>query len=290
MKGVLAVVLLVVLAGCAARPAASPGPGKVSAPAPADMVDYPEAACTNLLLFQFVDYPVTDAYLPPGFHPRDPQDFLGAPTAIGQAGVIFLALSCHGPSNDNNDLSSAQLAIFVEHPSVHGTESASYDFYEVARYGPHSRFDDVLAAGGWPRIPAGVNLTVSGGVSDGNFSTFGNATVTDGQGQVASMIGLMSPAIPLTGTVARFWHDGPQGLAYLDYRTPLHPLVGSGTCTARAGTPLAAFAMAGWPGPPMPVIPMVGSPSCPPGEPVVATFPHLVINATAVRLPGVHAA
>lgn len=292
-REVTAVLAMLLVAGCAG-PTDPPGGGDPGGPLRSDLAEpsfFRTAACTNALLFQLVDYANTDPYLPPGFHPRDPQQFLGTPVAFGQAGVIFLVLSCPGQPEP---WEVGLVAIFVEPPIVTGLPVARFDFYEVVRYGTDA-FDAVLAPAAWPRVPASVHNNFTVGLT-GN-TAFGEASVADELGLVASMGGFPSSPVSLGDALVRFWHDGPAGLAYQEFQANLETRVGPGYCSARSGSPLAGFAVDEGP---LPVVPPVLGLQvlCPPGEPVVAVFVGVdmpgqqtpwILNATARFLPEVHA-
>ncbi|MEA3136186.1 MAG: hypothetical protein QOC71_467 [Thermoplasmata archaeon] len=257
-------------------------PVETSGPVTADPSPTPPApvvlACQNGLLFQFVDYAETDPYLPPGFHIRDPQGFLTiSPVAFGQAGVLLITLRCEGAAGPYN---MAGVDIFVEAPSVPGVDAATFDFYEVERYSSAWDFNDTLAPALWPRIPGHVNFTM---LENAEGARAGFANVTDDKGHMASFTGTMDANVGLGPSVVRFWRDGPGGLAYVEYQADLQPLAGPGICSIRPGTTLADLTI------PDELHPLLPYTACPPGEPVVATFPHLVVNATARFLPGVRA-
>ncbi|HUR24479.1 MAG TPA: hypothetical protein VM327_00500 [Candidatus Thermoplasmatota archaeon] len=278
---------VLLLAGCAndAPPAHAPSSsGQVGPPAPPPM--YGPADCDNLLLFQVVDYAQTDPFLPPGFHPRDPQEFLQSPAAFGQAGVIFLALDCDSPSS--GPLQAAFVGIFIEAPIVEGIEPAPLNFLELVRYNPSDEFGGALAMAGWPAVEANVSL-VSKVPGLHGYDT--QAVVADGEGDLAMVAGTaVMPSGGLGGGPTRFWHQGADGLAYIEYSAALAAKVGSGLCQARAGTPLSHFVGA-----------PVGDPDTPVGdlafsclgvnggEPVIVVLDDLGLNATFQWFPGARA-
>jgi hypothetical protein len=268
---------VLLLAGClggdpAATPAPTPADPSPTAPAPVQL------ACQNALLFQFVDYAETDPYLPPGFHIRDPQGFLTiSPVAFGQAGVLVLTLSCTGAAGPYN---MAGVEIFVEPPAVPGVEAGTFDFYEVERYSSAWDFNDTLVPALWTRIPGHVDFTM---LETSPNARAGFANITDGEGPMASFSGTMDANVGLGPSVVRFWRDAPAGLAYVEYRADLQPLAGPGVCSIRPGTVLADLTI------PNEFHPLLPYTACPPGEPVIATFPGLVVDATARFLPGVRA-
>lgn len=234
-------------------------------------------ACENGLLFQFVDYGETDAYLPPGFHPRDPQAFLGASVAFGMAGVLLLALSCEGADGPYN---TASVAIFIEAPSVPGAGEARFNFYEVERYSEAWDFNETLVPAGWVRIPGRAAFTMT---DNSDQARAGFTVVSDTEGRMASFQGSMAAPVALGPAAVRFWRDGPAGVAYVQYEADLQPLAGPGICTIRPGTTLADLTVRDE------FVPLMGIVGCPPEEPVVATFPGLRLNATSRFFPEVRA-
>ncbi|MFA5942938.1 MAG: hypothetical protein WC876_00555 [Candidatus Thermoplasmatota archaeon] len=272
-------VLLVLASGCLGG-----GPGPVT-PGPEPNPTAPllfTGECENALLFQFVEYADTDRYLPPGFHPRDPQAFLSSPAAFGRAGVLLIVLECLG--DDGLAFSSASVDIFIEAPLVEGLEPAAFNFYEVERVSPPGPWDSVLAGADWPILPGTASVNITFGVV-ATQSAIGSTEVRDNQGQRALFVGAMDAPVSLGNATVRFWRQGPAGLAYLEYSANLQPIAGGGTCYLREGTAMAVFARstpAGNVGP-------INELACPPGDPIIATFPVFRVNATAVSLPGVHA-
>ena len=278
--GLAVAVLLALLAGCFD---AAPGPPQPAGqPPPGEAAEAPYSAeCQNALLFQFVEYADTDPYLPPGFHPRDPQAFLGSPAAFGKAGVLLIVLDCVDPSGVR--YASGSVDIFVEAPVVDGLDVATFNFYEVDRVEPPGPFSQTIARVGWPVSAGDVTANVTWGMA--TDSGAGTAEVRDGEGQVAFFGGSMGAPVPLGNSTVRFWHDGPQGLGYIEYEAALQPIAGPAYCFLREGTPMADFAKstpAGDLGP-------AGGLGCPPGEPIMATFPHFRVNATAGVFLGAHA-
>jgi hypothetical protein len=285
----LAWVLLagLLLAGCAsdAPPGLPTEPSGSAAPSLPDPL-YGPASCDNILLFQVVDYAQTDPFLPPGFHPRDPQAFLSSPAAFGQAGVIFLSLDCD--SGGPQPLQVAVVGIFIEAPIVEGLEPAPLNFLELVRYTPGEEFGGALVSTGWPVVPANVSLVST---VPGLQGYDAQVTVADGEGNLAMVAGsVAAPPGDLGGGPTRFWHQGSTGLGYVEYGASLATKVGSGLCQARQGTPLSVFVGA-----------PVGSPDTPlgdlsfsclgvnGGEPLVVVLEDLRLNATFQWFPGARA-
>lgn len=285
----LAWVLLagLLLAGCAS----DAPPGLESDPLPTTpalppIPAYGPALCDNILLFEVVEYPQVDPFLPPGFHPRDPQAFLNSPAAFGQAGVIFLSLDCDrdGPQ----PLQVAVVGIFIEAPIVEGLEAAPLNFLELVRYTPAQEFGGSLREAGWPVAAANVTLVSA---VPGLQGYDAQVVVDDGQGMVARVAGTVAtPPGGLGGGPTRFWHQDAGGLGYIEYGAALSSKVGAGLCQARAGTPLSAFVGA-----------PVGSPDTPVGdlafsclganggEPLVVVLEDLVLDAGFRWFPGARA-
>lgn len=284
----LAMLGVLVLAGCAddARPNLPSGPlGTAAAPPPPPT--YGPAACDNILLFEVADYGQTDPFLPPGFHPRDPQEFLNSPVSLGQAGVVFMTLVCE--SAGAGPLAASFVGIFIEAPIVEGVESAPLNFLELVRYGSGDEFGGALGASGWPVVAANVSLVSNVPVMDGRDAL---ASVEDPEGTVARVAGTAAAPGGALGSPARFWHQDERGLSYIDYDGTLDPSVGSGTCEVRAGTPLSVFV--GTPvGVPVPEELPVGDPTAclgvNGGEPLVVILQDLSLQATFHRFPGVQA-
>jgi hypothetical protein len=290
--GVLLATLLLAATALGAGCLSGPGPPAPPAPRPAAVpvqsAAYEGLACENALLFLLVDYAKTDPYLPPGFHPRDPQEFLvGFPASFGSAAVLFLEVTCPSPGGN---LTAGSIDVFVQRPTVPGADDARFDFYEVARYSHGGEFGGLLDGAGWPRIDGSVGLHLTRGVTQRSW--FIQANASDELGPAVTFLGGALPSngttIELGPSLVRFWHEGAGGLASYEYDTVLDPWVGPGVCTVREGSPLAAFT--GTTGVAAPL--GGGDVACPDasgGSPVVATFPGLVLDGHATLWPGVHA-
>jgi len=290
----LALLLALPAAGCLAPapPPGVPGPHRpaaaTGAPPP---VDY---RCDAALLFQFVPYAATDRDLPPGFHPRDPQGFLGplGPVAFGQAGVLLIEAICRSPQGP---FDATSLDIFVEHPAVPGLPVADFDFYELERYGAPDQLGGALLGSDWPLHPGTMSLWLGNGTVESVVRGSGadpyrtvNATVSDEHGPLYSFTAATSAPVGVTGTSVRFWHDSPAGLMAIDYGTHLDTQLGGAlVCSVRPGSALAGYVAASQLGK---VASDSGYYGCPVANPVVASFPlGFALNATVSRLPGVHA-
>lgn len=267
--------VLLLLAGCLTASEDSGEGGPAAQQAEPLVVEY-DGECSAVLLIQLVDYAQTDQYLPPGFHPRDPQDFLSfIPVALGQAGVLMLFVECQ--QGTEAPVGYASLGIFVEPPFVAGYEPGLFDFYEVDRYGATDPYRGALRLAGWPEHDADVALAI-GATVGGNPEqpSDAQAAATDPEGVVASIDGLGLSDVGVGNGAVRWWHDSREGLGVLEFNTDLRALVGAGRCEARAGTAFADF---------------LGGTNClsSSAETIVAVFPGFSIDSSARFLPGVHA-
>ena len=279
----LAVGVLALFAGCLAGPSPPAPTPPPSAPLPVRSAPQEGLACENAVLFLFVDYARTDPYLPPGFHPRDPQEFLvGFPVSFGSAAVLFLEVRCPSPQGE---FAAGSIDIFVQRPAVQGASDSRFDFYEVARYAPAGQFGGLLDGAGWPRIDGAVSLQLQEGVTERSWSVVANAS--DELGTAVSFLGgaasTEGTTIELGPSLVRFWHDGEDGLASYEYNTTLDPWVGPGACTVREGSPMAAFT--GTTGVASPLGGDVACPGTGGGTPIVATFPDLRLDTHATLWP-----
>ena len=277
LRSPLVVALLLLLAGCLGG---SPDGDEEGVLAPGPVLDLPrfQGPCDNALLFQFVDYSATDPYLPPGFHPSDAKNFLTiSPVAFGQAAVLFIVVSCQDALGQN--YTAGSLDIFIEPPFVPDLVPARFNFYELERYGDAGPLAETLAAAGWPMPPGSIVVSPTDDALDGADVVGGS--VVDNHGELVNMSGVAAAKVDLGLAKIRFWHQGPTGLGYVEYEANLDSVAGPGSCAVRPGTALAAFIAS----PLLPSLPI----ACPPGDPVVATFPLLQMNVTAQFLAGVQA-
>jgi hypothetical protein len=282
-----AILAVLLLAGCASEDPAPTATQTADVATAQALPTYGPADCANVLLFQFIDFARTDSVLPPGFHPRDPHAFLKTAAAIGQAGVMLMALRCQ--SQAMGPLNVSFVAVFVEAPVVDGLPPGQFDFFELARYGPATEFDGALRAAAWPAAEANVTITAVATETEGVDVT---ASVVDGEGEVAWVAGTAATKVNVGAGPTRFWHQTGQGLSYIEYEANLDANLGSGLCRARAGTPFAAFV-----GEPAVDLPLLGAVACPGmvgqaedmADPVVAIVTAPQFNVTFHRLPGVFA-
>ena len=264
---VAAPMALAALAGCSGGGGAPPGITPET-PAPRLLFETDAARCDNLLLFQFVEFSATDAYLPPGYRPRDPQDFLDSPAPTGQAALTLTLLECKDWQYSGEPLRTGFLGIYIDPPQVPGSGDPSpINFYEVERYGddPTGALDSL----GWPRVVTNVSFQTD------TLATKAapRAQVTDADGLLIEVATYPATEYSLADGPVRFWHDLEGGTGYFDYDFPLRPDFGPVRCIARAGSTLADIA---------------GATTCPPADPLGATFPNLAFEGNFTFLPGIH--
>ncbi|HEX2066243.1 MAG TPA: hypothetical protein VHI93_05455, partial [Candidatus Thermoplasmatota archaeon] len=141
------VAMAALAAGCLQAPV-PPRAGELLPPSTDRFVEAHDG-CTGYLLAALVDPLRTDAHLPPGFHLRDPRDFLRG-VGTGQALLLVSATVC-APTRDAPAWRNAVASLFVQPPSVPGERPpADYDLYEVEHYSPEPQVQRRLQAWGWP--------------------------------------------------------------------------------------------------------------------------------------------
>ncbi len=265
----LAFLAVLSLAGCVGPPASTSGPSVTDDAMAPIIVDLQASNCGNLVLFQLVDFKPTEAYLPPGFHPRDASELLGNPTVVGKTALVLVTLDCAVAGHADRWRPSF-LEIFVDAPvvpEVNGT--ARFDFYEVERYGDPEELGGALREAGWHVLSSqnSLNLTVVSGKM-----VMGEARISDNQGTLISAMGAAPAPLNLDFGQLRFWQQNERGLGYFDTAFPLNPGTGGAYCTMRAGSIAAK---------------LTGATTCPPGTPLLASFENLAFESHFVFLPGV---
>lgn len=265
---VAAALLSVALAGCG--DGGGPGADAVGPAATPLEILAGASQCQTAILFQFVDYSATDTFLPPGFHPRDPQAFLGAPVAVGQAAIVLANMACAASELEGGPLNHSFLGIFVETPVVPGeTLPGGLDFYEVEHLAGPGATDRLLASLGWSLRRADVRVPASEA-----GAALVQAEVADASGVLYAVQG--SAPVPYNFDLdrIRFWHQSPQGLGHFLIDAQLDARFGPGVCSLRADSTAARLS---------------GATTCPTGETLVATFPGLSYDGWFRFLPGVEA-
>lgn len=265
------VLAVIAMAGCLSPP--SPTGDTTTPPAVAAPMVVPIDAthCADLVLFQLLDFKATEPFLPPGFHARDASELLGNPAVVGKTAMVLVTLNCTLRGQDQ-PWRPAFLELFVAHPAVpevNGT--ARFDFYEVERYGSSNELNGSLRDAGWRIVPADVAVQVMSASGD---VIMGSGAVTDEKGSLVTMTGSTPAPLNLDFGSMRFWQQTHGGLGYFETAFPLNPGTGGAACSMRAGSTVAALA---------------GSTTCPPGTPLLASFPDLTFSSHFVYLPGVRA-
>ncbi|HUR60892.1 MAG TPA: hypothetical protein VM286_00820 [Candidatus Thermoplasmatota archaeon] len=161
----LVVGMALLLSGCVQPPPKDdPYAPKVKVLPPPETFVFDEEACNAYVLGLLVEPSLTDPYLPPGFHMRDPEWFYEDPVppppppqeplqvATGQALVFILVFKCDAPSEPNAiPFQEAHAGVFVLPPAVRGqTDNATLDFYEIEHYSAGGLLADRLPAWEWP--------------------------------------------------------------------------------------------------------------------------------------------
>jgi hypothetical protein len=260
----VALFLLVAVAGCA-RPPGSEDTVPDTAPEGLDIRLHAEQ-CSNAVLFRLVDFEATDDWLPPGFHPRDAQHFIGAPVATNQGAAVLVVVDC-ATTNTSSDYDVAFAAVFVEPVSFADVGPADLEFYEVERLGSRSDLSLALAEAGWPVGEANLSVRSDAGLVVA-------ASVADEAGTRYSFSGPSVAAFPISFTGIRMWHDAPSGLGYVQYAMPFEPTFGPAACQLRAGSTFADVA---------------DTTDClPPRAAQVSTFPDLEFDLRVRTFPGQH--
>jgi hypothetical protein len=233
-------------------------PLPVPPPAPETLL-FAQDGCTGYLLGLFIDPRNTDPYLPPGFHLRDPKDFLPPSpndatlgSGTGLALVLLVSLIC-APTPSVPAYREAASMIFINPPTVDGQRpNATFDFYEVEHYSDDPAVRARLGAWQWPVVNATLTdkslpqvhaqeFAVQAGAPDGipyvpspeqiqGEPLFYYAGATPGDAEAR---------LGFAGSVLRTWRQFPDGIARMDYSLDLNLNVGSGSCVLRQGSRLA---------------------------------------------------
>ncbi|MCA1811554.1 MAG: hypothetical protein LC623_06035 [Halobacteriales archaeon] len=290
-RGVLAVAMVALAAaGCLQAPLLTALPTEPALPAPETFADSHDG-CTGYLLAMLIDPVRTDAVLPPGFHLRDPREFLRG-VGTGQALLLVAATRC-APTAEQPLWRDATAAIFVQAPAVDGERPpADYDVYEVEHYSPEPAVQARLRAWGWP--VANVSLEEEGKAElRAQASAFVFAAgrepapppLPDLAGDALLRFGGTTAPEVAVGShpaVLRIWRETPTGLAHLDHSTSLPLGGGSGYCSFRPNSTLARLTGTTTCASPRPAV-------WEPEPALVATFALPHFHAVAVLQRGVHA-
>ncbi|HUR68142.1 MAG TPA: hypothetical protein VM370_02770 [Candidatus Thermoplasmatota archaeon] len=232
----LAFAALFALAGCFA-PASSPADDGAAAGALDLSQPYRfslNATCIESDIILLVDMAKLQGQLPDGFHAADASSLGGLPVSppTGRGAVLATAFVCD-TTDRNASYAEGQVAILVDAPDVAGDRPAAFlDFYELYRYVPMGQPGPKLDALGWAHEHGNVSATMT--------RTSGTGEVVGHEGPAFSMTVTTPGSAQAQGT-ARFWHDLPTGLAWVDYtfETPVDQLLGRVECDIASGSVLA---------------------------------------------------
>ncbi len=270
-----------VLAGCVSGPVQAPPSKATLLPAPITL-NIGARDCLNFILFQFLPFAAADAFLPPGYHARDPKDFLNSPAATGQAAAVVFLLDCASRDADGKPWVSGYSGVYVEPPAVPDTPDAvPLNFYEVEHFG--EELNGTLASLGWPVHASNVSVARNT-VSQDTVGKSGS--ITDANGLLFQFFATAAAPYQLALGPVRLWHETPKGTGYFQYNATLDAQFGPVVCILpQYGTVLGA---------------LIGEPTrLPNGGNLVAcapdrarlgaTFPNLSFLGEFRFLPGVHA-
>lgn len=250
MGGLWRAAVALAVAGCL-QPATLATTPTVPGPPAAETFTDAHDGCTGYLLALLVDPALTDPYLPPGFHLRDPQDFLQKGTGTGQALLLVWAALCE-PTAQQPAWRDGSAAIYVQPPAVEGDRpTADHDLYEIAHYSPEPSMQQRLAAWRWP--VANVSLDGQAPAPQAAGQAFSFAAGSPQGAQTPILPGVASDALfsfggptplppqafgPRDG-VLRTWRDTPAGLGHLDQSMALALNLGGGYCAFQQDSVLA---------------------------------------------------
>ena len=231
----MALVLTLALAGCLGG-TVPPSPETPTPEVQPLRIDIGGSGCTNTVLFQLLDFAVATRFLPPGYHAKDPQDFLGSPAAFGQAAAVLLLVDCQ-ESARGGAWKTGFVGLYIEPPTVPGAdEGPNLHFYEVEHYADD--LDGLLERLGWP-VAVGSTFTFTSSLDEGPARV---TEVADRDGPILTFLTTHAAPYTLASGPVRLWHQLGNGTAAFDYDAQLDASFGSATClTVRPGTTLATL-------------------------------------------------
>ncbi len=266
--------ILVGLAGCLSTGERTPTSGL-----PPSLGSVPETVpleasdCIATVLAILVDREHTDAFLPPGFHPRDPQDFFDIPVATGQAMAFLIVVTCPATEVAPDGFEMAIASIFVESPAIpQVADPAHYDFYTLDHMFPREgNLAGYAATWGWAWTPATNTLTLPGGL---DATAITRVDSPDGT-LLASFRSTFPAPVDNPPEQVRFWHDGHLGIGHITTTLTTIPDAGPTDCNLNPGTRIAK---------------LLGGNTCPPLAALAARFSSFDLSAEVVHMPGVRVA
>ncbi len=254
----LAVVALIVLAGCAGTPLSLP---TVSAGPPAlpTQWDVDADGCLTAASFFLVEPTRAHAYLPPGFYAADLSEFLyNTPVTSAKIPAFVAASTCSAFNITNPDtherrfgaLEVVYVGFFIHPPefaTAYANRPSDYNFYAVSFLtpletgSPATRVpSDMVAAYGWNQTQASVDFMVkpaAQGAPAGHplISDRTNNTLVPDRYEKLQASGLVTmqgaPAFRFktdalfpqafdTPPKLRFWQAAPAGMGFMEFLLP----------------------------------------------------------------------
>lgn len=262
-------------AGCLGGGAADPLPIPTGPPGLPDYdanatfaVAYNATGCREGIVLALVSFEQAARSLPPGFTPRDAQSALGLPIASGSSAVFLNANGCTNSELAVNGIDEGAVGVYVNPPAVEGVEPVQDTFYEVARWTTKDEALHLFRSIGWNAMEGRPTIALQPLTGGGNTGT---GDVKNDEGIVQHTLGMTAPSSEEGSFSARFWHDTPTGLAYVEYSGTTTVASGSGSCGIRAG----------------PARDALGAAACESGRTFSLAIPNFAWESRIVNLPNV---
>ncbi len=227
--------------------------------------------CKTFNTFFIVDYDQTDAWLPPGFTPRDLAGFLFfTPVIYGQTLAHVAVLECE--ESPWGPVRVGMVGFFVHAPDIPEAGDAEFHFFNALQFSDAPALSGTLEDElGWPVQPLALQLMTEA-TGDTPLPVVPGAPSPDraggfqGESSGQGMFDLAAMAVYPQGfdepPLLRFWHQLDAGLAYSEFplpmRTvaagplyrcdvtpgsPLHAVVGEVDCGPATGDPFDSFGL-----------------------------------------------
>lgn len=170
----------------------------------------------------------------PGFEPQDASMFLGMPAPAGRAAVLSGHLTCEGSVLDGGAMAWADLIVPIERPDVPGVDldEAMLDVYQIAQFTSGEATADLFASVGFAAFLGDVSAEPTALPT----SLARAGTTVDGEDVLRfEATGVVEQTFAVE---ARFWHQTPTGLAYVEHaRSPTPLRIGAiVSCEAARGS------------------------------------------------------
>jgi hypothetical protein len=242
VKGVWALAVAALLAGCLDDADLPTVPSGTVAPSALITVANNATACTRVFPAIVVDRAHAQTFLPEGFVAADASAFFGQDQATDRGVLIVSGMRCQASEWSPAGYREAMAGIFVEPPIADPDRAEHEHFYEIARLFPeHEPQSRTLADLGWTRFGDEVVLAYMGSPSHA-----ASMRVMDGDGAVFSVTVPTAPAPDeFSGTYhIRWWHETAVGLGFHEYSFAPDAFLGEGTCDAPSGSLVASIMQA----------------------------------------------